>query len=205
MFIGVPAWTLLILLAALKPYDGDPAGTFPVGAAILLYLVFLTMSLTPKLCGLIDILTTRGGAEAYGGRARFLRSAGMEIVFSFLLGAVSTFRTTLFMIGLMFGRSVMWSGQARDAHGISLATAVAGLWPQTAFGVLVLWLMAKASLLLAVLSLPLTAGFVLAIPFAIWTADPANGLRIKRDGLNAIPEDIAPPAEVAALRRAEAA
>ena len=41
-----------------------------------------------------------GGVARYGGLARFLASAAIEIVFSFLLGAVSTFRTTLFMIGL---------------------------------------------------------------------------------------------------------
>ena len=35
--------------------------------------------------------------------ARFLASAAIEIVFSFLLGAVTTFRITLFMIGLLFG------------------------------------------------------------------------------------------------------
>jgi membrane glycosyltransferase len=31
----------------------------------------------------------------------------IEIVFSFLLGAVTTFRITVFMTGLLFGRSVV--------------------------------------------------------------------------------------------------
>ena len=32
------------------------------------------------------------------------------------------------------GKSVTWNGQARDAHALTWATAVAGLWPQTLFG-----------------------------------------------------------------------
>lgn len=202
MFIGIPAFTLLILLAALKPYDGE-AGTFPAGAAIALYCLFLLMSLTPKLCGLADILRSPGGAARYGGTARFLLGAGVEMVFSFLLGAVSTFRTTLFIIGLFFGKSVVWSGQARDAHGISLKTAFAGLWPQLAFGVVVLALMAAASVRLALWSLPMTAGFILAIPFAMWTASPGNGLMLRRLGVAAIPEEIDTPAIIRAVRSGE--
>ena len=38
------------------------------------------------------------------------------------------------MIGLLFGRSVTWSGQARDAHALSWGDGAAGLWPQTLFG-----------------------------------------------------------------------
>lgn len=202
MFIGIPAFTLLILLAALKPYDGE-AGPFPVGGAITLYVAFLLMSLTPKLCGLVDILRTEGGAKRYGGTARFLLSACVEIVFSFLLGAVSTFRTTLFIIGLFFGKSVIWSGQARDAHGISLNTAFAGLWPQLAFGTVVLALMAAASVKLALWSLPMTAGYILAIPFAMWTASPGNGLLLRRLGVAAIPEEIETPAIIRAVRSGE--
>ena len=202
MFIGIPAFTLLILLAALKPYDGE-AGAFPVGGAIALYVVFLLMSLTPKLCGLIDILRTPGGARRYGGTGRFLVSAVVEIVFSFLLGAVSTFRTTLFIIGLFFGKSVIWSGQARDAHGISLQTAFAGLWPQLAFGIVILGLMATASTALVFWSLPMTAGFILAIPFAMWTANPRNGQLLHRLGVAAIPEEIDTPAIIRAVRSGE--
>jgi membrane glycosyltransferase len=200
MFIGIPAWTLLILLAALKPYDGEPRSLFPAGAAMALYVIFLLMSLTPKLCGLADILLAKGAAR-YGGTGKFLLSACVEIIFSFLLGAVSTFRTSVFMVGLLFGRSVIWSGQARDAHGISLATAFNGLWPQLLFGAVVLGLMAGASTTLALWSLPLTAGFILAIPFAIWTANPGNGAMLRRAGLCAIPEEIDTPAVVAAVQR----
>ncbi len=203
MFIGIPAWTLLIGLAALKPFDGDLAAGFPASSAIALYLTFLLMSLSPKLCGLADILLTRGETARYGGTARFLAGAGIEIVFSFLQGAVSTFRTTIFMIALAFGTSVVWSGQARDAHGISWATAAAGLWPQTLYGVVVLSLMAWGAPALALWSLPLTAGYLLAIPFAVVTALPSLGLAMRKSGLNAIPEEVNTPASVRAVQQPE--
>jgi len=205
MFIGIPAWTLLVALAAIKPFDGEPIEIYPAGPALRLYLLFLAMSLTPKLCGLVDILLTRGGAARYGGRLRFLAGAMVEIVFSFLLGAVSTFRTTLFMLGLPFGKAVIWSGQQRDAEGISLATAFAGLWPQLLFGIAVLGTMAATSVNLALWSLPLTAGFILAIPFAIWTANPANGEMLARHKLTAIPEEFDTPAVIRRVQGGEAA
>ena len=97
--------------------------------------LFFAMYLMPKIAGLIDAVLTKGGVARYGGPLRFALSAVIELVFSFLQGAVSTIRTSIFMIGLAFGKSVVWGGQSRDAYGISWATAVANLWPQTLFGV----------------------------------------------------------------------
>jgi len=75
------------------------------------------------------------------------------------------------------------------------------LWPQTLFGVLVcgaLFLIAPAVLWW---SLPLTAGYLLAVPFAVLTADPGVGRALQRLGLCGIPEDFAPPAEVTTVMR----
>ena len=48
-------------------------------------------------------------------------------------------------------------------------------------------------------SLPLTAGYFLAIPFAVATADPRLGAAMERLGLCAIPEEIDTPPIIAAL------
>ena len=122
MFVGVPAMTLMIALVAAEDRSTARTSGFPAGRAIGLYLTFLGMYLAPKLAGLADILLAKGGVSRYGGLPRFLASAAIEIVFSFLLGAVTTFRIALFMIGLAFGRSVVWNGQARDAHGVAWST-----------------------------------------------------------------------------------
>lgn len=199
MFIGIPAFTAIFALAALKPLDGEDTALFPAASALGLYFVFLAMYLAPKLAGFIDIALTPGGLARYGGAARFTGGALLELAFSFLLGAATTLRTSLFMIGLLFGRSVIWNGQARDAHALSFATAAQGLWPQMAFGV---FLFGTAALLapgLIVWSLPMTLGYLVAIPFAMLTASPRLGAWLQRTGLCALPEDLAPPPILQAL------
>lgn len=193
MFLGIPAWTLMLPLAALKPFDGEDMNYFPAHSALMLYVSFTVMNLMPKIAGLIDILLTPGGTKRYGGTGKFLFAGLSEIVFAWILGATDTFRTSIFMTGLLFGKSVVWGGQARDAHGIPVDIAVSNLWPQTLFGVIVVGLMAYTSITFALWSLPLTLGFLIAIPFAVWSANPALGERMAKSGLYAIPEEIEKP------------
>jgi membrane glycosyltransferase len=199
MFVGLPAWTLMIALSPIAAWQAQGVADFPVGLAITVYLAYLTMYLMPKIAGLLDVVLTKGGMARYGGGLRFAASSVIELVFSFLQGAVSSFRTTVFMVGLAFGKSVTWGGQSRDAYGIAWGTAARNLWPQTLFGVLVcgaLWLVSPAAL---AWSLPLTAGYLLAIPFAVATASPALGRWMRRTGLAGIPEDFEAPAELEAI------
>jgi membrane glycosyltransferase len=48
-------------------------------------------------------------------------------------------------------------------------------------------------------SLPLTLGYLVAVPFAVITASPAMGKLFQRLGLCGIPEDFAAPKEVKAV------
>lgn len=202
MFLGIPAWTLMIALLPVATWQNQGIADFPVGLAIFLYVAFFAMYLMPKIAGFADVLLTRGGVARYGGLFRFVLSAAIELVFSFLQGAVSTIRTAIFMIGLLFGRAVKWSGQARDAYGISFPTAVTALWPQTLFGLVVCGALLVINPAVFWWSLPLTAGYLLSVPFAVLTADPRVGRWFRRHGICAIPEDFAPPPEIASIERA---
>jgi membrane glycosyltransferase len=199
MFTGIPAWTLMIGLLPAAAWQSRDIADFPVTLAIGLYVTFFTMYLMPKIAGLIDALLTRGGVQRYGGLLRFVSSAAIELVFSFLQGAVSTIRTSIFMIGLVFGKSVVWGGQSRDARRLSWAAAAWTLWPQTLFGILVCGALLLIAPAVFWWSLPLTAGYLLAIPFAVLTAHPAFGRALQRLGLCGIPEDFDTPGEVAAV------
>ncbi|MDO9441351.1 MAG: glucans biosynthesis glucosyltransferase MdoH [Beijerinckiaceae bacterium] len=199
MFIGIPAFTAIFALSALKPLDGEDTALFPAASALGLYAVFLAMYLAPKLAGFIDIAMTPGGLARYGGAGKFLGGALLELGFSFLLGAATTLRTSLFMIGLLFGRSVIWNGQARDAHALSFATAAQGLWPQMAFGVFLFGTAAALAPGVILWSLPMTLGYLVAIPFAVMTASPRLGEWLARTGLCALPEDLSPPPILQAL------
>ena len=196
MFVGLPAWTLMIALLPLAAWQAQSVPDYPTGLATFLYLLFFGMYLMPKIAGLADVVLTKGGMNQYGGPLRFVVSAALELVFSFLQGAISTIRTTIFMIGLAFGKSVTWGGQSRDAYGISWRTAVENLWPQTLFGIVVCGLLYAISPTVLWWSLPLTAGYLVAIPFAVVTASPALGRMFQKIGLCGIPEDFNAPQEV---------
>jgi membrane glycosyltransferase len=200
MFVGIPAWTLMIAMLPLAAADALTISDFPVASAKALYVAFLLMYLAPKIAGLIDAVLTRGEVQRFGGGLRFFSSAVLELVFSFLQGAVSTFRTSIFMIGLLFGKSIVWSGQQRDAAGLTWREAARALWPQSVFGVSVLSALYWISPAVFAWSLPLTAGYVLAIPFAVVTASPALGRFMRANGVAGIPEDFATPAEILAVQ-----
>jgi membrane glycosyltransferase len=199
MFMGIPAWTLMIALLPAAAWQAQGVADFPISLAVGLYATFFTMYLMPKIAGLIDAMLTRGGVARYGGWLRFTAGAAVELVFSFLQGAVSTVRTTIFMIGLAFGKSVAWGGQARDAQRLSWKAAALALWPQTLFGALVCGALLLIEPAVFWWSLPLTAGYLLAVPFAVLTAHPAFGKWLQRLGLCGIPEDFAAPGEVHAV------
>lgn len=199
MFVGVPAWTVMIALLPLFTVGALRIPDFPVASAQALYITFLLMYLSPKIAGLIDAMLTRGEVRRFGGPVRFAVSAAIELVFSFLQGAVSTIRTSIFMVGLLFGKSIVWNGQRRDAVGVSWAAAASALWPQLVFGIGVCGALLMISPVTLLWSLPLTAGYLLAIPFTVVTASPAFGRWMKRYGIAAIPEDFAPPPVIAAL------
>jgi membrane glycosyltransferase len=199
MFVGIPAWTLMIALLPVAAWQAQDIADFPTTLAIGLYIAFFTMYLMPKIAGLLDAMLTPGGVARYGGWLRFVPSAAIELAFSFLQGAVSTIRTSIFMVGLLFGKSVVWGGQSRDAQQLSWEDAARNLWPQTLFGVLVCGALIAIAPAVFWWSLPLTAGYLVAIPFAVLTADPRLGRALQRLGLCGIPEDFDAPAEVTAV------
>ena len=189
MFVGLPASQALLLLAALKPFDGE--AHFPTGAAIAFWSVYLFVGLAPKLAGLADIALGRE-ARRYGGAALFAFGALAELVASFLLSAAIGFRTSLFMLALPFGGGLGWGAPQRDAQGLPWRACIAAFWPGTAFGLLIVGLLAAGAPAALPYAAPYVAGLVLAIPFARWTATPALGRWMAAHKLCGTPEEFAP-------------
>ncbi|CAN2533277.1 Glucans+biosynthesis+glucosyltransferase+H [Methylocapsa aurea] len=202
MFIGAPAWTAIILLGALLPLVQD-VSTFPSASAAALYLLFLGFYLAPKLTGYADIALTPGGLARYGGAARYLIGAGLEIAASFVIGAVTTFAVTVFLLRLPFDDGAAWGAQTRDAHRLDAWETARALWPQFVFGAASLALATIASPRLALWSAPLTFGYLAAFPFALASASPRLGAWLARIRLCAVPEERDPPAIIDALRQRE--
>ncbi len=198
MYLAAFAWTMMIALSALKVFDPE-IGARQIELGIGLFFFSFFLSISPKLTGMLDVLFTRGGVARYGGLFRFLVSSLAEIVFSILLAPVTAVRLTIFMISLAFGRSVIWSGQQRDAYGLSWTTAFNGLWPQTLFGFAILALFSWKAPVVLPWAAPLLAGLILAVPFAVLTASPRIGRFCTRIGLCAIPEELNLPRDLQRL------
>lgn len=196
MFLGVPAWALFATLSPLMLLHAQNAVAFPWHGIEMLYVALLLMHLAPKLAGIVDAILTPGEVRRFGGAARFSLSAAMEIIFSLLLGAIATVRTSIVMLAHLLGTSISWSSQRRDSAGLSWRVALEALWPQLLFGSVLFAALAAISPAALLWSLPLTAGYLLAVPFAVITASPAAGRALRDHGIAGIPEDFAPPAEI---------
>ncbi|MGF1621274.1 MAG: glucans biosynthesis glucosyltransferase MdoH [Rhodomicrobiaceae bacterium] len=195
MYLSALAWTMMIALSALKVFDPE-IGPRQIELGIGLFFFSFFLSISPKLMGMLDVLCTRGGVARYGGLLRFLASSFTEIVFSMMLAPVAAVRLSIFMISLLFGRSVVWNGQQRDVHGLTWATAFNGLWPQTLFGFAILALFSWKAPAVLFWAAPLLAGLILAVPFAVFTASPAVGRVCARIGLCSIPEELNTPRDL---------
>jgi membrane glycosyltransferase len=192
MFIGAPAWTAILLFAALLPATENLAG-FPAGSAKALYLLFLAFYLTPKLAGFLDVALQKGGVARYGGALRFGSGVLVETLCSFIIGAATNLNITLLMLTLPFGQKIDWAAQARDVRGLSWRTALKTFWPHLLFGAFVVGVAAWFAPKLALWSLPLTAGYFLVIPFAVASASPKIGRWFSSKGLCGTPEEFCPP------------
>jgi membrane glycosyltransferase len=202
MYLAAFAWTMMILFSALKIFDPE-IGPKEIELGIGLFAFSFFLSIAPKLAGMLDVALTPKEMARYGGPLRFLAGALTEIVFSIMLAPIAAIRVTMFMVSLVFGRSVIWSGQQRDVHGLSWATAFNGLWPQTLFGLAIFAALSWKAPAVLFWAAPLLAGLVLAVPFAVITASPAFGRFVTRIGLCAIPEERERPRDLQKLAGAD--
>ena len=189
MFLGLPASQAMLALAALKPFDGEAAASFPAGSAIVFLLVYLFIGLAPKLAGLADV-ALGAGISRYGGARKFGLGAALELLASYLLSAAVGFRTALFLVGLPFGRGLGWTTQRRDPGALSWGAAARAFWPATLFGWSIIGLLAAGAPATLPFAMPFVAGLALAIPFAKLTASPALGAFFVRHRICASPEEL---------------
>lgn len=202
MFIGLPAWTLLIALLPVAALSLHPVRP---NWLIAVYLTFIAMFLWPKLVGYAHTAASRTRCARYGGRARFVAGAVAEIVFSLLQGCITSLSVTGFIASLCAGQFARWSGQLRDARSISWRQAATELWPHTLFGLALHAALLITAPLLCLWALPFTLGYLLATPFAVATASPGVEAWCAKRGLCAVPEELSPPPEVTAVARADRA
>ena len=201
MFVGSPAWLAFVLLATFRGVILPTAGpVFRPETGALLVTIILSMVFAPKIASVVSVLASRGRPREFGPPGRFLAGVAVEVLFSMILAPIMAVAHTVFIGGLAFGRTIGWSAQSRDSHGVPPAVALRALWLQTMLGLgLAAWFLATTTTALALLFVPFWGPLLLAAPFAVATAWPALGLAMARWRLAATPEEHAPPAELLRL------
>ncbi|MBC8129741.1 MAG: glucans biosynthesis glucosyltransferase MdoH [Rhizobiaceae bacterium] len=192
MYIAPPAWLAMTLAGTAKGItDGFHPLYLELGLAMFGVIFFL--SVAPKIAGVIDVALGSGSMRLYGGPLRFGISAMAELAVSMLLAPIVAVYVTTFLVGLLFGRTITWSGQNRDRLGIAWREAAKAMWPQTLLGFAMLALLSEVGVQAALWMLPVVLGLCLAIPLTVLTASASFGRATARLGLFAIPEEVALP------------
>ncbi|MEO0326693.1 MAG: glucans biosynthesis glucosyltransferase MdoH, partial [Myxococcota bacterium] len=187
MYLGAPAWMGFLALGVLQAVSEGGAASVPQFASLggVLFGLMMLLLFAPKVLGVADLLLDPEQRRRYGGTRAVLAATGAELLFSLLLGPVVAVHETVFMGGLLFGRTTRWSGQNRAARNLPWRTAVAvGALP-TLLGLVFTVLLALRAPALLPFALPVLAGWLLAIPFAWATGHSALGRWMARRGLAA--------------------
>jgi membrane glycosyltransferase len=194
MYLGSPGWLAFMVLAFARARLAEPGFVlFRSDSVVSLFAIMMTMTFAAKIASIVDVLTRAKSRQAFGGAIRFLAGALTETVFSMLLSPMMAVAETVFLGSLLCGRTVGWTAQQRDDHGVPLSLAARKLWPQTLMGIIFLISFAGAAPIFFYYSLPIWGALLGAIPFAMVTAHAAVGNGLVRLGLCAIPEERSAP------------
>jgi membrane glycosyltransferase len=198
-FLASPAWIGLLLVTTAAVALKGPAHFIRPDVGYVLLAVVVVMWFAPKAATALDVLAHPATRRAFGGTARFVCSVAVETVFFLLLSPIMWVGHTLFLGGLMFGRTIGWIGQTRDDHAVPLSLAIHNLWPQALLGISTVGVLAFTAPSAIPYALFIAGGPLLAIPLAVITALPAAGRLLLRLGIGRLPEETAPPPPLRAL------
>ncbi len=193
MFLGSPAWIGLLGLGTLAVAFQGPANFIRPDAGMALFVITLVMWFAPKIATVLDVVSRPQLRRAFGGAARFIASTITETIFFLLLSPIMWFGHTMFLTGLVLGRRLGWTAQARDDHSVSWRDAAHQLWPHTLLGWSCILLLAFTVPAAIPYALFIAGGPALAIPLAVITSWPSVGRALMRGGIGALPEENAPP------------
>lgn len=202
-----PLWLLSLILGVLLTMNQDhgatgaPTRMFRSGLVSgILYAYIMCLLLLPKVLGATILMKSCEKLKLCGGVIKVALSVVAETIHSMLMAPVLMLFYTRFVLASFSGTEVRWGRQIRsDAQGPSwtawIATHATNLVLVLIATAMTAWL--RPSLLLWLV--PVLAGPILAVPVSRITASTSLGMKAKMKGWFLIPEEGAPPAEVAKL------
>jgi membrane glycosyltransferase len=185
-YLTSPGW-LLLLLTTIAQVAATHDDTLPEAVSSSLLALTLVLLFGPKIMGLAWVMMDPGRRRAFGGTARVLKSAVLEIALAILLAPGTMVMQTKALLSLALGVPSGWSAQNREARSISPRS----LWRITREQIALGLLFAATALLDPVTAIwlsPLTVGLLLSPWLISLTASEALGDRLARYGWFHVPE-----------------
>jgi membrane glycosyltransferase len=216
-YLASPLWLTLLVLtsldaarAALVPWDYfadatsfGPAWPIAKRAELLgLFAATLCILMLPRFLALLHAVAGPARRRAFGGALPLTRSVFAELFFSILLAPILMVQHTRVVFATIMGWRASWNGQQRGGSAEDWGSALLRYGGCTAFGAL--WGSAvymTAPDLLPWFS-PVLTGLLLAVPLVVISSRAQLGLAALRRGWFLIPEEVAPPKELAWLYQA---
>jgi membrane glycosyltransferase len=219
-YVSSPMWLALLLLSSIvsaiesaktpQYFISGLRSPFPFWPqirsrdSIVLLAVTLVILLLPKVLGAILAIRDPLMRRQFGGSARLCLSLVVEQLFSMLLAPSMMLFHSVFVAQTLLGRSVSWNAQDRSDRGVTLAEAFARQKWQLAFGLVWGALVLRLAPQFFWWLVPVLIGLVCGVALTVWTSHSAAGLLARRWGMLLVPEETAPPPEIAALNLARA-
>jgi membrane glycosyltransferase len=179
-----PLWLAFIAV-------GIVAGSMGATYGVALWALTLLLLLAPRALG-VAAVWLRGEHADYGGRARLLLSAVIEMVVSALQAPVRMLAHTAFVLGTLTGIKLEWKSPPRDAQAIGWRDALRRIGMLALPAGLLALLALPSDALSAPHLVPLMAAMLLAVPLAVLTSHPGFGTALRRLRMLWVPEERRP-------------
>ena len=214
-YVSSPMWLALLLVSSLvsaiettrKPQYFPPGPhTLPqwpqmrAGETALLFALTLAVLLLPKILGVLLTLRDRHLRRQFGGAARLCLSLLVEQFFSVLLAPSMMLFHSTFVAQTLLGKAVSWNAQDRSDRGVTLREAFRRQKWHLVFGLAWGAVMLRVAPYFFWWLTPVLVGLICGVWLTAWTSRTSAGRIARRWGLLLIPEETAPPRELAALR-----
>jgi membrane glycosyltransferase len=162
-----------------------------------LWVLTLLLLLMPRVLGVLAVRLKHEQAQ-FGGGARLLGSAVLELAMSALQAPLRMLAHTVFVIGALTGLRLDWKSPAREAAAVAWRDAAKriGILAMPALALVLLALHRRGGWIAPHMA-PLLLPLLLAVPFTVLTGGPRAGRALHRSGLLSVPHERTVPRALA--------
>lgn len=157
--------------------------------AIMLFIVSMTVVLTPKLLGWLAVMLRPRRLLSFGGPVALSMSVAFELLFSILYAPVMMVAQSRFVFDVLLGRDTGWSPQRRDDGTIGFVTALRNHRGHLQVGLVLSGTSLGTSLDLFLWLLPVTGGLVLSAIMSWMSGSLWLGTGLSRLAILRTPEE----------------